>query len=105
MKRPSLDLPKEQITAFCRAWKVREFSVFGSALRDDYGPDGDIDVLVAFLPDAQWSLLDHAQMQLELEAILGRKVDLVSRRSVKHSYNPIRRQAILDSAESVYVAR
>jgi predicted nucleotidyltransferase len=105
MKRPSLNLPTDQIAAFCQTWKVSEFSVFGSALREDFRPDSDIDVLIAFFPDAKWSLLDHVQMQHELEAILGRKVDLVSRRGVERSYNPIRRQAILDGAESVYVAR
>lgn len=105
MKRPPLKLPRDQIAAFCQAWKVSEFSVFGSALRQDFGPDSDIDVLIAFLPDARWSLLDHVQMQQELEAILGREVDLVSRRGVERSHNPIRRQAILDGAEPVYVAR
>jgi len=105
MKSRSLDLPTDKIAAFCRTWKVSEFSVFGSALRGDFRRDSDIDVLIAFLPDAEWSLLDHAQMQQELETILGRAVDLVSRRGVERSHNPIRRQAILSSAESVYVAR
>jgi uncharacterized protein len=105
IKCPPLNLPIDRIAAFCRTWKVSEFSVFGSALRKDYRPDSDIDVLIAFQPDAEWSLLDHVQMQQELEAILGRNVDLVSRRGVERSHNPIRRQAILDGAEPVYVAR
>ena len=105
MERPSLKLPEDQIAAFCQAWKVSEFSVFGSALREEFRPDSDIDVLIAFLPNAGWSLLDHVQMQQELETILGREVDLVSRRGVERSHNPIRRQAILDGAEPVYVAR
>ena len=104
MGRLSLDAQREQIAAFCRTWKVSEFSVFGSALRKDYRPDSDIDVLIAFQPDAEWSLPDHVQMQQELEVILGRNVDLVSRRGVERSHNPIRRQAILDGAEPVYVA-
>ena len=105
MKRPPLDLPTDQIAAFCQAWKVSEFSVFGSALREDFRSNSDIDVLIAFLPDAGWGLLDHVQMQQELETILGREVDLVSRRGVERSHNPIRRHAILDGAEPVYVAR
>jgi uncharacterized protein len=105
MKCPSLDLPTDQIAAFCQIWKVSEFSIFGSALSGEFGPDSDVDVLIAFLPDARWSLLDHVQMQQELETILGREVDLVSRRGVERSSNAIRRQAILDSAEPVYVAR
>ena len=103
--RPSLNLPRDQIATFCQIWKVSELSVFGSVLREDFRPDSDIDVLIAFLPDAGWSLLDHVQMQQELETILGREVDLVSRRGVERSHNPIRRQAILDSAEPIYVAR
>lgn len=105
MKRLSLNLPADQIAAFCRAWKVSELSIFGSALRGDLQTDSDIDVLIAFFPDAEWSLLDQVQMQQELETILGRAVDLVSRRGVERSYNPIRRQAILSSAEPVYVAQ
>ena len=103
--RPSLNLPRDRIATFCQIWKVSELSVFGSVLREDFRPDSDIDVLIAFLPDAGWSLLDHVQMQQELETILGREVDLVSRCGVERSHNPIRRQAILDSAEPVYVAR
>lgn len=105
MGRPSLDWPTDQIAAFCQAWKVSEFSVFGSALREDFRSDSGIDVLIAFLPDAGWGLLDHVQMQQELETILGREVDLVSRRGVERSHNHIRRHAILDGAEPVYVAR
>lgn len=105
MGRLSLEAQREQIIAFCRHWKVSEFSLFGSALREDFRSDSDIDVLIAFLPGAGWGLLDHAQMKQELETILGRDVDLVSRRGVERSHNPIRRQAILGSAEPVYVAR
>ena len=102
MGRLSLDTLGEQIATFCRRWKVSEFSVFGSALREDFRSDSDIDVLIAFLPDAGWSLLDHVQMKQELETILGREVDLVSRRGGAQS-QPNRRQAILGGAEPVYV--
>lgn len=92
------------VGGFCRRWKIRTLAVFGSALRDDFGPDSDVDVLVTFELFADWSLLDHMQMQEELEALLGRKVDLVNRRAVERSPNWIRRKAILGSAETVYVA-
>jgi uncharacterized protein len=94
----------EPVDRFCRRWKIRTLGVFGSALRDDFRPDSDVDVLVTFDPSADWSLLDHVQMQEELEALLGREVDLVSRRAVERSPNWIRRNAILGSAETVYVA-
>ena len=98
------EMPKEKISDFCRHWKIVEFSLFGSALRDDFGPDSDVDVLVTFAPDAHWSLFDHVTMQDELKSILGRDVDLVSRRGIERSRNYLRRKAILDSSEVLYVA-
>lgn len=99
-----LKIPQAQIADFCRRWQITEFAIFGSALRDDFRPDSDIDVLVTFAPEATWTLLDHVTMQDELETIFGRKVDLLSRRGVERSRNYLRRQAILDSAEVVYAS-
>ena len=101
----SLKLTGPDVAAFCRRWKVRELAVFGSALRDDFRSDSDVDLLVTFEPDANWGLLEQATMESELAALLGRKVDLVSRRAVERSTNWIRRQAILESAEIVHDAR
>jgi len=67
--------------------------------------DSDVDLLVVFEPEADWSLFDQVTMEEELAAILGRKVDLVSRRAVERSPNWIRRKAILESAETIHVAR
>ena len=78
--------------------------MFGSARRDDFAPDSDVDMLVSFAPDAEWSLLDHAQMQDQLSELLGRPVDLVSRRGIEGSHNYLRRKAILGSAEVIYAA-
>jgi predicted nucleotidyltransferase len=74
-------------------------------LRADLRPDSDLDLLVSFASDADWSLLDHVAMEEELSGILGRKVDLVSRRAIERSSNWIRRKAILESAEPYFVAR
>jgi predicted nucleotidyltransferase len=101
----SLDLGGPEVAAYCRRWKVCELAVFGSALREDFRPDSDVDVLVTFEPDANWGLLEQTIMESELTTLLGRKVDLVSRRAVERSTNWIRRQAILGSAEVVRVAR
>ena len=101
----SLELGRPAVAAFCRRWKVRELAVFGSALREDFRPDSDVDFLVSFEPDANWGLLEQATMYNELAVLLGRRVDLVSRRAIERSTNWIRRQAILDSAEVVHVAR
>jgi len=96
---------RESLTEFCRRWKIEELALFGSALREDFGPQSDVDLLVAFEPDSDWSLLDHARMEEELSALLGRKVDLVSRRAVERSDNWIRRRTILENAQVWYAAR
>ncbi len=99
-----IDLPMDAIRDFCKRWKIREFALFGSVLRDDFRPDSDVDVLVRFSDDAEWSLLDHAGMQEELKEVFGRKVDVVNRRSIEASKNPYRRREILSTAQVVYVA-
>ncbi len=99
-----ITLPKEKLAEFCSRWKITEFALFGSVLRDDFGPTSDVDVLVTFASDAHWSLLDHVNMQDELKALFGRNVDLVNRRGIERSRNPIRRRDILDSAEVIYAA-
>ena len=96
------EVPLDSVRAFCERWKVREMALFGSALRDDFGPGSDVDVLLTFSDDAEWGLFDLARMQRELEAIFGREVDLLTRPGVEASRNPLRREAILSSAEVVY---
>ena len=98
------DVPKEKITNFCKRWKITEFALFGSVLREDFSPESDLDVLVTFAPDARWSLLDHVEMQDELKIIFGRKVDLISKRGIERSRNYIRRKEIIESAEVIYAA-
>ena len=100
-----IPIPQEKIAEFCRRWKITELALFGSVLRDDFRPDSDVDVLVTFAPEAEWSLFDHMTMEEELSSILDRKVDLVSRRGIERSRNWIRRKAILEAAEPFYVAR
>ena len=99
-----LDSKRHRIEAFCKKWKIRELALFGSALRDDFRPDSDVDFLVSFSPSAAWGLLDHAAMERELAEIVGRSVDLVSRKAVERSHNWIRRRAILESAQVLYAA-
>jgi predicted nucleotidyltransferase len=94
----------DRITDFCRRWKVAELALFGSVLRGDFGPDSDVDVLVSFAPEVRWSLFDLVVMQSELEAILGREVDLVERTAVEQAENYIRRKSILSNIEVIYAA-
>ena len=105
MVSKEIPIPKERLDEFCRRWKIAELRVFGSALRKDFRPESDLDLLVKFFPDADWSLLDHVAMEEELTGIVGRKVDLVSQRAIERSSNWIRRKAILESAEPYFVSR
>jgi uncharacterized protein len=100
-----IPIDHDKIIEFCRRWKITEFALFGSVLREDFRPDSDVDVLATFASDADWSLFDHVDMEEELSALLDRKVDVVSRRVIERSDNWIRREAILSTAEPIYVAR
>ena len=105
MEKIKIKVPKAKIAEFCKRWNVSEFAIFGSALRADFRPDSDIDVLVSFVQGAKVSLFDMVLMQEELKQIFGRDVDLVSKRGVEHSRNYLRRKAILESAQVIHVAR
>lgn len=97
-------IDRERIGEFCQRWSIAELALFGSILRDDFRPDSDIDVLLSFAEGSAHSLFDLARMQAELGQILGRDVHVLSRRAVEASRNPIRRDSILNSAETVYAA-
>ncbi len=97
-----VSIPQEKIAAFCERWQVAKLALFGSALRDDFGPESDVDVLVEFDEAARHTLFDMDRMEEELRDIFGRDVDLVSWRAVERSHNYLRRKAILQSAELVY---
>jgi len=95
----------DRLDPLCRRWHVAELCLFGSALRDDFRPDSDIDLLVTFTSDAGWRARDLLRMQDDLETLFGRKVDLVERAAVEESENWIRRRHILEHAEPLYVVR
>ena len=99
-----IPLDRERLADFCRRWRIVEFALFGSVLRDDFRPESDVDVLVSFAPDASWSLGDRARMEDELRQILGREVDVVERAAVERSENYIRRRHILRSLQRLDVA-
>jgi len=104
MDTQKISIPRHEITAFCRRWKVTEFSLFGSVLRDDFRPDSDVDVLVTFAPDSRVSLFDLVHMEDELKNLFGRDVDLVERAAIEKSENYIRRKSILSNTQVVYAA-
>jgi predicted nucleotidyltransferase len=90
-----------QIKAFCAKWKVKEFALFGSVLREDFRPDSDVDVLVTLENDAPWSLYEWVDMIEELKVMFGRDVDLVEKTAIE---NPFRRHSILNSHKVLYAA-
>src|SRR5438094_7217911 len=96
-----LDLPSEKIAEFCRRWRIIRLEAFGSALRADFRENSDVDLLATYSLEAHWSLLDRVRMKYELEALLGREVDLLNRRAMEKSGRG-RAPAILAEAELVY---
>ena len=93
-----INIPKKQLEQFCEAYHVRRFSLYGSALRDDFGPDSDIDILIEFEPGFKTGLLKMARMENELSDMLGRKVDLRTSGDLSRYF----RQEVLESAEVEY---
>jgi predicted nucleotidyltransferase len=99
MDECSLYLPEDKVIAFCQRWNVTEFAIFGSALRQDFNALSDVDVLVSFDDFAETTLFDLAQMQIELEDLFNRPVDLIEKAALR---NPYRREEILKTAQVVY---
>jgi len=99
MAQPKINIPKAEIEDFCRRWKIKEFALFGSVLREDFRPDSDIDVLVSFEPDGGITFDNRVEMLDELAEIFGRQVDLVKKDAIR---NPFRRHDILTTKEVVY---
>jgi predicted nucleotidyltransferase len=93
-----IDLSEDKIKDFCQHNRIRRLSLFGSVLREDFGPESDIDVLVEFEPRANVGLITLAGMEIELGQILGYKVEI---HTVK-GLNPHFRDEVLDQAEVQY---
>ncbi len=97
---PSIDIPKDEIAAFCRRHRIRRLALFGSVLRGDFGPDSDVDVLVEFEPDARVGLFELYDMEQELSRMMGgRTVEINTPRSLSKYF----RDQVLAEAETQYV--
>ena len=101
---PEIFVPTSRIAEYCRVNGIARLDVFGSALRADFGPESDIDLLVDFEPDRTPGLFDFVRMEQEFADLFGREVDLISRSGIERSRNYIRRAEILGSAETIYAA-
>lgn len=99
-----LHVTEREIVAFCEKWKIAQFELFGSVLRDDFDAESDVDVMVVFAPDAKMSLFGLVTAEEELKALVGRRVDLVERQVIEESPNWIRRRSILDATRLIYAA-
>ena len=91
-----------QIAEFCQRWKITELALFGSVLRHDFRTDSDVDVLVTFDSDSNWSLFDWVDMKDELKILFGREVDIADKESLK---NPYRRYEILRTCQVIYAIK
>jgi uncharacterized protein len=95
----NISVPHRAIRDLCQRWKIERLSLFGSVLRDDFGPDSDVDVLIKLREDSGWSLWDWIEMQDEMRSLFGRDVDVVEETGLT---NPFRRRRILESREVIY---
>lgn len=98
---PQIPIDREKIRIFCEKWKIKEFYLFGSVLRDDFGPDSDVDVCVRFEENSPWDLFDIVEMMDELEQFFCRKVDFLEADAIR---NPFRRKEIMQTRRLIYAA-
>ncbi|MBW6471897.1 MAG: nucleotidyltransferase domain-containing protein [Anaerolineaceae bacterium] len=98
----NIDYSQKELQEFCQRWRITRLEIFGSAIRDDFNEESDIDLLVEYHPDFHRTLVDMEEMQKEIEEIFQRPVDLITRKTIESSQNPYKRQNILDSAVILY---
>jgi predicted nucleotidyltransferase len=104
MNKIRLKVSRPKMAEFCRRNNIQKLAFFGSVLRDDFSSASDVDVLVEF-KEGHTPGLEFFAMPEQLSEIIGREVDLLTYQAVLNSRNPIRKKAILESAQVYYVAR
>lgn len=95
-----ISIDKEKIAQFCRKHHITRLALFGSVLRDDFGPDSDVDVLIEFAQGSSIGLIRMAGMEIELSEIIGRKADLRTANDLSRYF----RDEVIDQAEVQYAA-
>lgn len=101
MKKSPIDLPRQEIEKFCQKHHIRRLALFGSVLREDFGPDSDIDLLVEFDPNHIPGFIRLAGMEIELSELIGRRVDMRTPEDLSQYF----RKEVVDSAEVQYAER
>lgn len=97
----AIEIPYEHVERFCQKFHVQTFALFGSVLREDFGPQSDVDVLLEFQPGFGFTFENTPQIDDELRDIFHRKVDVIELNNVR---NPLRRKAIEQSCRVIHVA-
>ncbi len=97
-RKTQIKIPKKRIEEFCKKHHIRKLSLFGSALRDDFNPESDVDILVEFDPEHIPGLIRLAGMEIELTEILGHKVDMRTAQDLSRYF----KEEVLTSAEVQY---
>jgi len=95
-----IKVPHSELSAFCRRHRINRLAFFGSVLRDDFGPESDVDVLVEFDQNAKVGFIKLAGIEIELGELIGRKVDLNTAGCISKYF----RDKVLSEAEDLYVA-
>lgn len=101
MADPATHVPQEAIADVCRRWKIREPALFGSVLRDDFGPESDVDVLVTFERGVHHGIDEYIAMHEQLQSLFGRPVDIVNKRTLR---NPYLRHRVLTARRILHAA-
>jgi predicted nucleotidyltransferase len=100
----NIEIREEKLKEICREYSIRELSIFGSALRNDFNPDSDIDLLIEFKPESGISLFDLVDLKKEFEELFGRDVDIVSKNAIKLSRNQLKKKSILENYKIIYAS-
>ncbi len=95
-----IEVDREQLAEFCRRHRIRKLAFFGCVLRDDFGPESDVDVLVEFEPEVRVGLFDIAGMEIVLGEMIGRRIDLRTSRDLSRYF----RDDVVRTALPLYVA-
>jgi len=95
-----INFPEDQLAAFCDQHRVSRLSLFGSILRDDFSPDSDVDILIEFEPGVRMGLFKFMGLAMELEKIVGRKVDLREAEDL----SPLFRMRVVKGARTLHAA-
>lgn len=100
MVHPSLNISREKLADICRRYYIRELCIFGSATREDFRPESDVDLLVEYEPGVHLGFIEFGDLYHQLKELFGRDIDLLEGR--ESLVNPYRRRAILRSLEPLY---